>query len=71
VALWLIQVDAEQDLVTLTYVEKDAPPKDCGRGGLAILPDLEGFVIDQAAPFDRVQVRERVFVRQVSAFVRA
>lgn len=71
VALWLLQVDAEQDLVTLTYHEPGEPPKHCGRGGLALLSELEGWVIDQAAPWDQVAIRGAVFVRQVSAFVQA
>lgn len=70
-ALWVLQVDAELDIVTLTYVEKDAPPKNCGRGGLAVLNDLESWVIDQAGPWDRLQMRGAVFVRQVAAFVQA
>lgn len=70
-ALWLLQVDPEQDVVTLTYHEAGKPPKDCGRGELVLLPDLEGWVVDQAEPWDRVQMGGAVFVRQVSAFVRA
>lgn len=70
-ALWLLQVDAEQGTVTLTYLQKDAPPQDCGRGGLALLADLEGWVIEAAAAWDRVQTNRGVFVRQVSAFVQA
>jgi hypothetical protein len=67
VALWLLRVDAEQDAVTLTYFERNAPPKDCGRGDLALLADLEGWVIDQAAAWDRVQTDRGVFVRQATA----
>jgi hypothetical protein len=69
-ALWRIDSDAERDLVTLTYFEgPEAPPKECGRGGMALLSDVEGFAVDQAVPFDRVQMGGRVFVRQGSAFV--
>lgn len=70
-ALWLLRVDAAQDVVTLTYFEKDAPPKECGRGGLALLPSLERWVIDQATAWDRIETDRGVFVRQVSAFLQA
>lgn len=69
-ALWQIHVDAEQDVVTLTYLEKDAPPKECGRGELVLLRELEGWVIDQATPWDRLEMRGATFVRQVSVCAR-
>jgi len=75
VARWQIQVDVSQDLVTLTYFESvlpgGKPPKNCGSGGLAVLADLEAWCADQASPWDQLQTERGVFVRQVSAFVRA
>jgi len=42
-ALWRIDSDAERDLVTLTYFEApEALPKECGRGAMALLGDVEG-----------------------------
>jgi hypothetical protein len=71
-ALWVLQTDAEQDLVTLTYFEKKgAPAQECGHGAIALLRDVEAWCMDQAAPWDRVQTDRGVFMRQVSAFVQA
>ena len=38
---------------------------------LVLLADLEGWVIDQANAWDRIQTNRGVFVRQVSGFVKA
>lgn len=72
-ALWKILTEA--DAVTLTYIESvlpgGAPPKDCGRGDVALEADLEAFCIDQASPWDLIQSRRGVFVRQSAAFASA
>ena len=45
--------------MTLTYFESVLPggprPKNCGNGGVAVLPDLESWCIEQASPWDQIR----------------
>ena len=60
-ATW--NLENEGDDVVLTY-EDGVARKPCGRGAVELLPELLGWVVEQAAPWDRVRTARAVFVRQ-------
>jgi hypothetical protein len=66
-ALW--RIDRANGQVSLSYIERphDAHPtvKDCGRSDDTVLPDLTGFVCQQADPFDMLRMPDgSLFFRQ-------
>ena len=46
-ATWVILI--EDDEVRLTYERTGMPTQACGAGHLDLLPDLSGWVVDQAS----------------------
>jgi hypothetical protein len=60
-ATWNIQNNGTT--VVLTY-DDGKETKHCGSGPVALERDLLGWVMDQAAPGDRITTQRGVFVRQ-------
>ena len=65
--IWHVEREGRE--VVLTY-QDGAVRKPCGRGGIELLPDLVAWVVEQAAPWDRVRTEGGIFVRQVASDVR-
>jgi hypothetical protein len=66
-ATWRVAIEGGD--VVLTYLDA-AGSRECGRGGVEVLPDLVGWVSEQAAPWDQVRTERGIFVRQVAPEVR-
>jgi hypothetical protein len=60
-ATWLVRHEGRD--VVLTFRDASGST-ECGRGGAELLPEVLGWVIEQAQPYDRVQTEEAVFIRQ-------